>query len=93
MHLLNGGLLECIYPEYQHLGVTNALISFLSFFPSFFHVHSVVLAAGVLQWVEWRATPNNGNCAAAYGCLSFYDAFYFVIVTVRGDALLTVQSL
>ena len=46
---------------------------------------AVTLAAGVLQWVEWRATPrsvrDNNDCAH-YGCLSFYEALYFVIVTV-----------
>ena len=47
---------------------------------------SVVLAAGVLQWVEWRATPKHvqeSESCLPYGCLSFYDAFYFVIVTVN----------
>ena len=51
-----------------------------------FFVSSVVLAAGVLQWVEWRATPKHvqeSESCLSYGCLSFYDAFYFVIVTVN----------
>ncbi|KAI5056590.1 hypothetical protein GOP47_0028408, partial [Adiantum capillus-veneris] len=43
------------------------------------------LAAGILQWVEWRATPQSvrdANGCPSYGCLSFFEAFYFIIVTV-----------
>jgi potassium large conductance calcium-activated channel subfamily M alpha protein 1 len=49
---------------------------------------AVILAAGVLQWVEWRATPQSvldDNDCARYGCLSFYEALYFVIVTVSDN--------
>ena len=63
----------------------NVKLSMMNLKFSFF-VSSVVLAAGVLQWVEWRATPKHvqeSESCLSYGCLSFYDAFYFVIVTVN----------
>lgn len=44
-----------------------------------------ILAAGVLQWVEWQATPpsvRESSGCPSNGCISFYEAFYFIIVTV-----------
>ncbi|XP_057842888.2 uncharacterized protein LOC131052279 isoform X1 [Cryptomeria japonica] len=41
--------------------------------------------AGLLHWVEQKATPLNikreNNCGT-HGCLTFYHAFYFIIVTI-----------
>ncbi|MCO5551651.1 hypothetical protein L7F22_005155 [Adiantum nelumboides] len=51
----------------------------------FYALGVFVLAAGILQWVEWRATSQSvreANDCPSYGCLSFYEAFYFIIVTV-----------
>lgn len=47
---------------------------------------AVFIAGGLLQWVEFRATPPSVkealNCNPQ-GCISFYEALYFMIVTVR----------
>lgn len=45
----------------------------------------VFIMAGLLQWVEYKATPLNvqkeNNCGP-HGCLTFYHAIYFIIVTI-----------
>ncbi|KAH9312112.1 hypothetical protein KI387_027147, partial [Taxus chinensis] len=45
----------------------------------------VFIMAGLLHWVEQKATPLNikkeNNCDP-HGCLTFYHAFYFIIVTI-----------
>lgn len=46
---------------------------------------AVFIAGGLLQWVEYRATPESVrqrlNCPPE-GCMSFFEALYFMIVTV-----------
>lgn len=45
----------------------------------------VFIMAGLLQWVERKATPldvkKENNCGP-HGCLTFYHAIYFIIVTI-----------
>lgn len=56
------------------------------------------IAAGILQWVELIATPDSvkkeNDCSGPYGCMSFYEAFYFTVVTVStvGYGDITVKS-
>ncbi|GLJ07331.1 hypothetical protein SUGI_0064550 [Cryptomeria japonica] len=46
---------------------------------------AVFIMAGLLHWVEQKATPlhikRENNCGS-HGCLTFYHAFYFIIVTI-----------
>jgi hypothetical protein len=43
----------------------------------------VVLVAGILQYVEYHGAPEakRAECPQE-GCINFWDAFYFTIVTV-----------
>eukprot|EP00249_Psilotum_nudum_P022094 c28369_g1_i3 orf=497-4030(-) len=45
----------------------------------------VFIGAGILQWVEVKATQQSvkqeNNCGA-HGCWNYYEAFYFMIVTI-----------
>ncbi|KAH9541015.1 hypothetical protein CY35_14G037400 [Sphagnum magellanicum] len=44
---------------------------------------AVFLAAGLLQWVEYDGAPQADKNECPHGpCLNFWDAFYFVIVTI-----------
>lgn len=44
---------------------------------------AVFLAAGLLQWVEYDGAPQADKNECPNGpCINFWDAFYFVIVTV-----------
>ncbi len=46
-------------------------------------VVAVFLAAGLLQWVEYDGAPQADKNECPHGpCINFWDAFYFVIVTV-----------
>lgn len=45
----------------------------------------VFVAAGVLQWVDNKATPESvkdSKECGDQGCLAFFDAVYFIVVTV-----------
>jgi potassium large conductance calcium-activated channel subfamily M alpha protein 1 len=46
---------------------------------------AVFVAAGVLQWVDNKATAQSvidSKGCGSQGCLSFFEAVYFIIVTV-----------
>jgi hypothetical protein len=44
---------------------------------------AVFLAAGLLQWVEYDGAPQADKNECPHGpCINFWDAFYFVVVTV-----------
>lgn len=46
---------------------------------------AVFIAAGILQWVDNKATSQSVKEAKGcgdHGCLTFFDAFWFMIVTV-----------
>jgi potassium large conductance calcium-activated channel subfamily M alpha protein 1 len=46
---------------------------------------AVFIMAGLLQWVEWKATPldvQKENSCGPHGCLTFYHANYDMIDTV-----------
>ena len=46
---------------------------------------AVFIAAGILQWVDNKATPQSVREAKgcdSHGCLTFFDALWFMIVTV-----------
>jgi hypothetical protein len=46
-------------------------------------VVAVFLAAGLLQWVEYDGAPQADKNECPDGpCINFWDAFYFVVVTV-----------
>jgi hypothetical protein len=45
----------------------------------------VFVAAGVLQWVDNKTTPESvkdSKGCGDQGCLTFFDAVYFIVVTV-----------
>jgi hypothetical protein len=47
---------------------------------------AVFIAAGLLQWVDYMATPavfKAANGCSPKGCITFFQAFYFMIVTVN----------
>jgi hypothetical protein len=47
-------------------------------------VGAVFLIAGLLQWVEYDGAPQaEKNLCPGGPCINFWDAFYFIIVTVR----------
>jgi potassium large conductance calcium-activated channel subfamily M alpha protein 1 len=45
----------------------------------------VFVAAGVLQWVDDKTTPESvkeSKGCGDQGCFTFFDAVYFIVVTV-----------
>jgi potassium large conductance calcium-activated channel subfamily M alpha protein 1 len=45
----------------------------------------VFVAAGVLQWVDNKTTPESvkeSKGCGDQGCFTFFDAVYFIVVTV-----------
>ncbi|XP_024521187.1 calcium-activated potassium channel subunit alpha-1-like isoform X1 [Selaginella moellendorffii] len=59
---------------------------------------AVVLVAGIIQWLEYHgASEKTKRMCPREGCMSFWDAFYFVIVTIAtvgyGDVVpVTIQG-
>jgi len=54
----------------------------------------VFVAAGVLQWVDNKATPKSvaeANGCGDQGCLTFFASVYFIFVTVS-SLLICVSS-
>lgn len=54
---------------------------------------AVFIAAGILQWVDNKMTKDSVKAAFGCrdsGCLSFFDAFWFMIVTVSTQTLLLI---
>ncbi len=61
---------------------------------NFFLGSAVFVAAGVLQWVDNKATPQSvveANGCGDQGCLTFFAAVYFIFVTVS-SLLICVSS-
>ncbi len=55
---------------------------------------AVFVAAGVLQWVDNKATPRSvadANGCGDQGCFTFFAAVYFIFVTVS-SLLICVSS-
>lgn len=54
---------------------------------------AVFLSAGIMQWVESEILSTNQKvqCPSS-GCLDFFDAFYYIIVTVSSCLVKIEQS-
>ncbi|XP_024525362.1 calcium-activated potassium channel subunit alpha-1 isoform X2 [Selaginella moellendorffii] len=74
-----------ILPYLLTLGLVGGTIAQQIFLLIMYTLGTVFIAAGIFQWVEYKNTPANvkreANCDEA-GCFTFYQAFYFLIVTI-----------
>ncbi|BFI29276.1 protein MpBK1 [Marchantia polymorpha subsp. ruderalis] len=74
-----------IMPVLTSIGLSGATITQQIFRLVVYAFGVIFIAAGLLQWVEYRASTTqyreDNNCSPK-GCLTFFGAFYFMIVTI-----------
>jgi potassium large conductance calcium-activated channel subfamily M alpha protein 1 len=67
----------------RKVGISGSTISQQIFLLVVSTFGAVFLAAGLLHWVEYDGAPQADKNECPHGpCINFWDAFYFVIVTV-----------
>ncbi|XP_024516267.1 calcium-activated potassium channel subunit alpha-1-like isoform X2 [Selaginella moellendorffii] len=74
-----------ILPSLTSFVIVGGTIGQQIFLLVMYTLGAVFIAAGILQWVEYKTTSADKKiqqgCGVS-GCFTFYDAFYFVIVTI-----------
>ncbi|KAH8961722.1 hypothetical protein BDL97_05G064000 [Sphagnum fallax] len=69
----------------QVAGFTGGAITEQLFILVMYTIGVVFVAAGVLQWVDNKTTPESvkdSKGCGDQGCLTFFDAVYFIVVTI-----------
>ncbi|KAJ7570310.1 hypothetical protein O6H91_01G114400 [Diphasiastrum complanatum] len=74
-----------ILPSFTSAGLVGSTVGAQIFIVTMYTLGVVFIAAGFLQWVEFKSTPKGDqikNQCGPEGCLNFWDAFYFIVVTI-----------
>ncbi|EFJ25888.1 hypothetical protein SELMODRAFT_441904 [Selaginella moellendorffii] len=74
-----------ILPSFAAFGIVGGTVGQQIFLLTMYTLGAVFIAAGILQWVEYKATSAATKAEEGCdpeGCFTFYDAFYFIVVTI-----------
>ncbi|KAJ7570308.1 hypothetical protein O6H91_01G114300 [Diphasiastrum complanatum] len=74
-----------VLPALTSVGLVGSTVGAQIFILTMYTLGVVFIAAGLLQWVEFKSTPKSErtkNQCGPEGCLNFWDAFYFIVVTI-----------